>query len=89
MNQVQFRYRDEFTGKEYIVGRNVNRSTDWKFEVGQTFCFFGGMNEVERIDLIGINALNEGAVFNMLQIVYIVPISATPFDLYILTEVDE
>ena len=84
MHQVQFRYKDATKNKEYVVGTDINRSTTWKFQLGETFFFFGTLNKVVGIDLVGINR-SDGEEFAMVQVVYIEPATdADPHDAYFL-----
>ena len=87
MHQVQFRYKAK--NKEYVVGKNINRNTTWKFQLGETFFFFGTSNKVVGIDLVGMNRL-DGEEFDMVQIVYIEPMAdADPHDIYVLSEIEQ
>lgn len=87
--QVQFRYKDVAKNKEYIIGKNINRNTTWKFQLGGTFFFFGTSNKVVGIDLVGMNRF-DGEEFDMVQVVYIEPVdNVDPHDIYVLSEIGQ
>ena len=67
MSTVQFRWKDD-DGNTRIVGQF---STDWVFEKGKTFEFWGGKNEV--LDVKVYMKCSEEQKLEVLQIVTILP----------------
>ncbi len=67
MSTVQFRWRDD-DGNTRIVGQF---ETDWVFEEGKTFEFWGGTNEVIHVEVC-MRCLAEEKL-EVIQIVTILP----------------
>lgn len=73
MNIVQFRWVDPKTNKTHIIGQFT---IDWRFQVGETFNFWGGENKVQDVQIHLHNGAHgeEDGQLSVTQIVTILPL---------------